>query len=281
MMQVELDSNLSTFLREASPSLEKNPSIHSFLLSLATRLEGSGKAPALIARGIDEDGNLVIAGMQTEAQYPLIVSLASEEDAKSFARKLSEMISVLPGVNGPVTSANCFAEAWKEKRACRLKTAADLRLFELTSTIKPKKPGGFSRMASPADVELIFDWLDAFHEEAVSHDPKPAAELLRQRIRDSVIKGYYSLWEDQGKPVCLVGSNRETSTERWVAPVYTPEKLRGRGYASALVAAVSQRIVDSGKKGMLFTDLTNPTSNSIYQKVGYVPLADFRHVLFQ
>jgi predicted GNAT family acetyltransferase len=281
MIRVEIDSNLSTFLREVSPYLEKNLSIHSFLLSLATRLEDAGKPPALIARGVDEEGNLVIAGMQTESCYPLVVSMASEAHAKLFARKLSEKVSQLPGVNGPLPSANHFAEAWKAEKTCQLKTATDLRLFELTTTIPPTKPSGFARTAEPDDVDLIFYWLEDFHEEAVPHDPKPSAESLHQRIRDSVLKGYYFIWEDRGQPVCLVGSNRETSTERWVAPVYTPKELRGRGYASALVAAVSQRIVASGKKGMLFTDLSNPTSNSIYQKVGYVPLADFRHVLFQ
>jgi predicted GNAT family acetyltransferase len=213
-------------------------------------------------------------------QYPLIVSLAKDEHARAFARELAKKITTFPGVNGPLRAANSFAEGWKEEKACQLKIAADLRLFELTKVISPVKPSGFARAAEPDDVDLIFSWLEDFHEEAVPHDPKPSAESLQQRIRDSVLKGYYFLWGDKGQPVCLVGSNRETATERWVAPVYTPKELRGRGYATALVAAVSERIVASGKKGMLFTDLSNPTSNSIYQKIGYVSVADFRHVLF-
>jgi predicted GNAT family acetyltransferase len=280
MIQVEIDSHISTFLREVSPYLEKNPSIHSFLLSVAARLEAANRSPALIVRGIDRSGDLAVVGLQTEQQYPLVVSMAEDEHAKDFARALAEKIETLPGVNGPLLAANHFAEAWKNEKACLLKTVTDLRLFELTKTIFPDQPSGFSRTAEPDDVDLIFSWLEDFHEEAVPHDPKPSAESLHQRIRESVLKGYYFLWEDQRQPVCLVGSNRETSTERWVAPVYTPKELRGKGYATALVAAVSQRIVESGKKGMLFTDLANPTSNSIYQKVGYVPLADFRHVLF-
>ena len=93
-------------------------------------------------------------------------------------------------------------------------------------------------------------------------------------------KSQWFVWEDNGECVCLLGSMCETDTERWIVPVYTPPEFRGRGYASSLVAAVSQRIVDSGKKGMLFTDLANPTSNNIYSAVGYQPMSDFKHINF-
>jgi hypothetical protein len=44
------------------------------------------------------------------------------------------------------------------------------------------------------------------------------------------------------------------------------------GHASALVAALSQRMLDTGKKFcFLNTDLANPTSNDIYRKLGYLP----------
>lgn len=36
---------------------------------------------------------------------------------------------------------------------------------------------------------------------------------------------------------------------------------------ASFLETASQKIVDSGKKGMLFTDLANPTSNSIYSAV--------------
>jgi predicted GNAT family acetyltransferase len=279
MFQVVLDSDLSLFLRETTPFLELHPQIHSFLLSLVSRLERTGKF-ALAARAIDQKGLLVCVGLQTDLQYPLVISVGAEAHARNFAEHLSTRIESLPGVNGPLASAQVFAEQWQREKRCALKTAMDLRLFELSEVITPPSTSGRFRVAETHDVELIFKWLDAFHEEAVLHDPKPSADLLYQRIRDSVLKGYYFIWEDQGSPVCLVGSNRETQSERWVAPVYTPPELRGRGYASSLVHRVSKKIVESGKRCMLFTDLSNPTSNSIYQKVGYLPIADFRHVLF-
>jgi hypothetical protein len=57
--------------------------------------------------------------------------------------------------------------------------------------------------------------------------------------------------------------------------VYTPPEFRGRGYASNLVAHLSQELLDEGRKFcFLFTDLANPVSNSIYQKIGYRPVSD-------
>ncbi|NDZ98825.1 GNAT family N-acetyltransferase, partial [Streptomyces sp. SID10116] len=61
-----------------------------------------------------------------------------------------------------------------------------------------------------------------------------------------------------------------------VAPVYTPADLRGRGYGGAATAAVTRAALDAGAaQVLLFTDLANPTSNRLYQRLGYRPVADF------
>jgi RimJ/RimL family protein N-acetyltransferase len=63
---------------------------------------------------------------------------------------------------------------------------------------------------------------------------------------------------------------------RGVATVYTPAPLRGRGHAGAATAAVSRAALDAGaKEVLLFTDLANPTSNGLYQRLGYRAVADF------
>jgi hypothetical protein len=66
-----------------------------------------------------------------------------------------------------------------------------------------------------------------------------------------------------------------------VSAVYTPREQRQHGYASALVARLSQHLLDMGYEFVtLFTDLENPTSNAIYQKIGYHPVIDFRSYKF-
>jgi predicted GNAT family acetyltransferase len=90
------------------------------------------------------------------------------------------------------------------------------------------------------------------------------------------------LWEDGGRAVSMVGVSGETPNGIRVAPVYTPPELRGRGYASACVAAVTQAQFDRGRRFcFLFTDLANPTSNKIYQAIGYEPVCDVDEYRFE
>jgi predicted GNAT family acetyltransferase len=66
-----------------------------------------------------------------------------------------------------------------------------------------------------------------------------------------------------------------------IGPVYTPPGQRGRGYASACVARLSQDMLDAGRTYcFLYTDLTNPTSNHIYQQIGYEPVCDVAEYRF-
>jgi len=277
---LEIDTNIGSFLEKAGDFLNRESGIHSFLLSLSQRYKDSGKSVHFAARALDQSGKLRIVGMQTESNRPMIISKSPAGDTSLFAELLSDQLEALPGVNGPVPGIDAFAETWKAKKRCQLKLILNLRLFELNKVKEPQKAPGFFRPAEASDEEVLFKWLIAFHNEAVPHDPMSSPEDRYRLIRDGTKKSQWFVWEDNGACVCLLGSMRETDTERWIAPVYTPPELRGRGYASSLVAAVSQRIVDSGKKGMLFTDLTNPTSNSIYSAVGYQPMIDFKHINF-
>jgi predicted GNAT family acetyltransferase len=83
------------------------------------------------------------------------------------------------------------------------------------------------------------------------------------------------VWEDGGQPRSLAGYTGFTPNGVRIGPVYTPPEQRRHGYASAVTAAVSQLLLDSGRRFcFLFTDLANPTSNAIYQAIGYRPVVD-------
>jgi predicted GNAT family acetyltransferase len=61
-----------------------------------------------------------------------------------------------------------------------------------------------------------------------------------------------------------------------VDPVYTPAPLRGRGYAGAVTVEASRAALTAGATDVvLFTNVANPTSNALYQKIGYRPVTDF------
>ena len=130
------------------------------------------------------------------------------------------------------------------------------------------------RRSRPDDQALIRDWAEAF---TVRRCRQPGARLRRHGpsagSRGTGRTAY--LWEDGGRPVSLAGVGGLTPHGIRVGPVYTPPELRGRGYASNVVAGVSQLQLDAGRTFVfLFTDLANPTANKIYQAIGYEPVID-------
>ena len=179
----------------------------------------------------------------------------------------------LPGVLGPVEHVRAFVEEWA---ACGGPAAHHLmseRIFRLTDVRPPSGIPGRSRMADAADRDLVLAWTEAFMLEAFGEaDPAEVAAMTDRWIarRERTLW----LWED-GETVSLAGVGSPTPNGIRIGPVYTPPEARRRGYASALVADVSQAQLDSGRRFcFLFTDQANATSNHIYQVLGYEPVRD-------
>ena len=107
--------------------------------------------------------------------------------------------------------------------------------------------------------------------------PESPDEVLEHRLTDP--DGGLVVWDDGG-PVSLAGFGGPTPNGIRLGPVYTPPDKRGRGYASGARPPASRLLLASGRFCFLFTDLANPTSNSIYQQVGYRPVTDVDQWLF-
>jgi predicted GNAT family acetyltransferase len=156
------------------------------------------------------------------------------------------------------------------------------RAFELTHVIPPRTGPGHLRTATQADLELVLQWTLAFMQEAVPNEPEEDPEGRRRSWTRRIEQGTIYLWElEDGQIVSLAATTRPISKVISIGPVYTPPEQRGKGYASRCVAALSQLLLDSGwERCCLFTDLANPTSNSIDQQIGYRPVCDFNEYLF-
>lgn len=284
MPKLQLYNSVPEFLAHVGPSLRRDTSsqsLHSVLLSLAGRLVSHGQNATLLASAWDDRGEFEIAGLRTDPQRALVLSCAEPGIARRFAALLKDVDPEMPGANGPEATVDAFAAEWCRLQFRRIEIVMQLKLFELTKVIPPRQPEGAWRAASAADETLLACWNTEFFTEAVPHDPREEGEALARTIRSGIAGRRHFLWEVGGQAVCWVATPRETETERWIAPVYTPKAHRGQGYASALVAAVSQLFLGEGKsKCLLFTDAANPTSNGIYQALGYRPVAGFRQVSF-
>jgi uncharacterized protein len=218
-------------------------------------------------------GRVVGAAMRTP---PWRLVLADIDHPGAVHRIATDLTGThLPGVVGPKRATSEFAHSWHERTGARSRLSRHERAYRLTHVREPRPAPGEMVVATPADRRLIAEWLEAFDEEAHTGPPgrrdydETADRLIERRGRTAY------LWKDAGRTVSLTGVGGRTPNGIRVGPVYTPPELRGRGYASNLVAQASQAALDDGRTFVfLFTDLANPTANHIYQSIGYEPVCD-------
>jgi predicted GNAT family acetyltransferase len=193
------------------------------------------------------------------------------------AADVARRYTSLPAVMGPPDVAALYAREWKRLRSVRIRPGMRQRLYVLRRVTPPSNPPpGDMRAATTNDLELLVDWFRAFGREADVMIPTKKEDIQRRTVDGSIY-----VWED-GSTTSLAGVGGRTIHGARVGPVYTPPDRRGRGYATALVARLSQKLLDEGLEHcVLFTDLSNATSNRIYQAVGYEPLCDARDFVFE
>ncbi|KPM51654.1 hypothetical protein ACG83_32940 [Frankia sp. R43] len=173
-------------------------------------------------------------------------------------------------VNTDERAVAAVVAAWRDRAGASLRVQDRERLYRLgTLTPLERQPPGRARPATAADRDLLVAWHLAFNEEAGQGGDSSA------RVDDRLSYGGLYLWYVDDTPVCMVGHSRVVSGMARIGPVYSPPEHRRRGYAGALTVMASQATRDGGATTtVLFTDLANPTSNRIYQRLGYVPVAD-------
>jgi GNAT superfamily N-acetyltransferase len=246
---------------------------YGILLRLADEPDAWGE-DVLILAGMD--GGRPAALVTMTGPFPALIVGFGDPGAVDVAALAEAMLASgrrPTAVNGARRWSEPFAETWQALGA-HAHVGREMRAFELTRVRAPRTPPGRPRPAAPSDRELLERWILAFaHEigEPATADEAASAAARLLELEDAL------LWEADGGPDSLAAIVRRTPLSSTVAYVYTPPDLRGRGFASAVVADLSQRELDRGAAWCsLFTDLANPTSNHIYAEIGYEPRADFR-----
>jgi uncharacterized protein len=269
VVRIERHVDVHAFFERVAPFLAAREAEHNLLLGFRTRLELDPHAfgpddPTLASA---EDGDEVIGVAVRTPPHNLVLSLMEPHVAAAFADALAG--EPLPGLNAPLAAGEAFVARWPASAT----VAVEERAYEATEVIAPRPTPGAMRRATEADRPLLVEWMAAFFEEAMgdlrSEDP---AQHVDHRLADE--HGALVLWED-GRAVSFAGYGSPTPNGMRIGPVYTPPELRGRGYASALTAAATREVLASGRRFcFLYTNLANPTSNSIYRRIGYRPVLD-------
>lgn len=191
---------------------------------------------------------------------------------------ISKNISI-PGITSENNLAERFAKIYTKKINMDYKIRTNMRIYKLEKVNENIALVGKLRRAKEKDLFFLPYWYDAFYNDC---------SLINQNFDDAVLaakrainKNMFYILEDDGMPVSIASCQREIVTGRCVNMVYTPPYFRKKGYASSCVAQVSQIVLDRNYKYVsLFTDLDNPISNSIYQKIGYKVVCDYNELEF-
>ena len=285
------------FLAEAGAFLRAEPARNTVVLTVTENLRVKAAAPtpaAAAGPGPDEPffgwwrppavpgaespgpagpvGAVGAVFMYTPGFPVLLSSHMSGQAAAELACDLAAAGRQVAGINAAQEAADAFAAAWADRTGDAVTAHRRMRLFRLGELIRPDtEPEGAARLATERDRDLLAVWFDAFAREVGDPPQSDSHAVVDERLG----YGGITLWEAGGVPVSLAGRTRTVAGMVRVAPVYTPPALRGRGYAGAATTAVSQVALDAGVRDVvLYTDLANPASNALYQRLGYRPVED-------
>jgi len=270
----------SDFLARVRAELERHEVLNSLPLGIALHLQKFPEhieTPPYLAT-VEEEGKLVVAAVMTPPVRLIIASNQGDGFDAAFAlliHNLREQGRAVPGVIGPAALSNRFVQAWSSQTGEAAYLRIRERLFELTHVITPRSRPGSLRLATLDETALVGRWFKDFEEEALHTSLSEEEAIADARTRIGNGEVYFWVLPD-GAVVSMAGTARPVSRVISVNSVYTPPEQRGHGYASRMVATLSQHLLDSGwERCTLFTDLSNPTSNTIYQQIGYQPVQDF------
>jgi predicted GNAT family acetyltransferase len=278
-------ADAATFLAEAEPLLLADEARHNLILGIAGTIRDSpDHYPARSLWLVREAGEVVAAALRTSPYNLILAGPRSEEALIALAGGIAED---LPGVVGAEPEAVGFADLWSRQTGVRARTNMRQGIYALERVQPPPGVPGSARVATADDRGLALQWWIAFGAE-VLHDGGSGRDRAEATLdhRLSSPSGGILLWEDAGEPVSIAGWGGPTPNGIRIGPVYTPPELRGYGYATALTAELSQRLLDGslfagGRRFcFLYTDLGNPTSNAIYERIGYRRVAESAEIVF-
>ena len=259
------------FVERAGTLLLAHPVEHSVLLTRSAQALEQTNSDAGPRRDVepdlwlwveDDQGQVVAAAMQTPP-YPVALSLASPEAVVALAGEVRRRRPEVPGVGGLLPGPWRFAERWAELGGGAAQVHTRLGLYAADAVTAPTGVAGSHRLAQVDDAALLQSWAEAFEVET------DATASGTDHVSSRLAKGLLHVWQDGGRVVSMAAATSAHGGVSRVQLVYTPPELRGHGFASACVAAVTARELAAGRSTMLNTDLANPTSNAIYQRIGY------------
>ncbi|EPC8421170.1 GNAT family N-acetyltransferase [Bacillus wiedmannii] len=269
MIQLHVYEEILNFKEEVTPFLEKNEQENNLMLGILQ----VAQEPTFM--GVAKRGEeIVIVFLQTEEKIQMIVATSEipEVDIVKLAKEFSKVYPDIPGLIGNKKTVQRLAEEIAVLENKKTNVVMEQGVYALQQVKKKWTEDGAFREIGSDELPLIEQWIYQFCEDVRLPTTKEEAKQTAHTLITN--RRLFGLDVD-GKLVSVAAKTRPTTNNITVNFVYTPKEARKKGYASSCVAALSQRMLDEGyKTTTLYTDLANPTSNKIYQEIGYEQIAE-------
>lgn len=262
MLKLTRHSSAGSFLKLAESRLMRSEVENNLILSSCTM--------AAYLATVERDGEVVACAFRSP---PHKLALTRAEDPEAMTLLAADALSAFPDLPvalGPEPDIEAFGAAWADLAGRRVERGMRQRIHEIREVQRLRNPPpGKPRPANAADLEVVIPWIAAFFD-AVGEVHQDPAKIANARLKQQAL----FVWDDGG-PVSMAGWSGKTANGLRVNLVYTPRELRSRGYALACVSALTEQLLSQGNKFCcLYTNLANPISNRIYERIGYRPVCD-------
>jgi uncharacterized protein len=277
-------ADASEFLRLALPLLERDEARNQLALAVAGTVaehpDAYDEARFWVA---NDDDTTLAAALRTPPYGAILPDPGSDAALSAVLAAIAKDDPEIPGLVGNLPHVEEAARVLADATGRRHEPVLAQGVYALRQVRPVRRAPGAARTATQGDRDLLRRWLTDFSTESL---PDPGREIGRIErnldVRLGADDAGYWLWEDDGAPVSLSGFGGPTPNGIRIGPVYTPPEHRRRGYATSLVAEQSASLLERGYRlCCLYTDLANPTSNRIYEEIGYERVgdsADYRFV---
>ena len=276
-MNVRRFADPDAYLKAVSTLLTADEARHNLMLGILATLRDHPSFYPQYRLWLAEDAAAIQGAAVRTPPHNLVLARPRDDGAlEALAHGIDDE---LPGVIGALPEADAFAAFWSDRTATTPVTHRGQAIFQLDRVDRVSGVAGRMRDAETADRPILIEWWGAFAQEALGETATEAAVTREIDHRLDADEAGIVLWED-GEAVSFAAYGNPTPNGIRIGPVYTPPEHRARGYASALVAELSERLLTARRFCFLYTDLANPTSNKIYEQIGYRRVCEAAEIRF-
>lgn len=201
-----------------------------------------------------------------------MILAANTKAPRLYERLVNHMEKVAyPGIIGPKDYCEAYQKAYQKINQKSMKVVMNQRIYACNQVNHISHDLGVIRYATDNDFDVLSPWV---YEFTVMVEGVADKDAINNNLRRKIKEAYLYVLEVDGEIVSMTERVRPLKHSETVSLVYTPVDKRNQGFATRIVEYVTEEIITEGKTATLYTDLSNPTSNKVYQQIGYKPYCD-------